>query len=248
MSRKVLFSANTGSWNYNLQDESSDKDYKEFVAPTFEDLYFNKMYLKSSTTDTEDRETHDIRKLPDLLFKSNISYLEALFSRKIVATPQLKKLISLKDDISRINLPQLYRSTKGMYFSRLKKIDKRTSSTQHLVEEFGYNTKEAMHMYRTLDLIIRFAYTDFKDFESSLRYESYDRRALLTIKQGVFKKEDVMTLLDFIYHNEFVKLEDKYMNQEPNHELKHYLDDIIFRVVEDEIRNEQKERMFVSNG
>ncbi|MED1125433.1 DNA polymerase beta superfamily protein [Bacillus atrophaeus] len=248
MSRKVLFTANTGSWNYNLQDETSDRDYKEFVCPSFDDLYYNNMFSDSIRTEKVDKEIHDIRKLPELLFKSNISYLETLFSREIIAVPQLKGLVGLKDDIARINLPQLYKSSKGMYFSRLKKIDKGTSSTQHLVEEFGYNTKEAMHTYRTLDLIVRFAATDFKDFESSLRYASYDRSALLTIKQGVFKKEDVMTLLDFIYQNEFLKLEDKYMNQEPDHELKHYLDDVIFRVVEDEVRNEQKERMFVNNG
>jgi len=35
-----------GSHNYNLNNENSDKDYKIFVCPTFEDLYYNKKLSK----------------------------------------------------------------------------------------------------------------------------------------------------------------------------------------------------------
>ena len=42
--RKVVFKALVGSHNYNLNDETSDKDYKYFVLPTFDDLYTGKMF------------------------------------------------------------------------------------------------------------------------------------------------------------------------------------------------------------
>lgn len=80
MNRKVSFKALVGSYNYNLQTESSDKDYKVFFLPSFEGLYSGEKYSKSITSDTEDIEYHGIRKLPDMLWKSNVNFLEVLFS------------------------------------------------------------------------------------------------------------------------------------------------------------------------
>ncbi|WP_206706321.1 zinc ribbon domain-containing protein [Anoxybacillus flavithermus] len=80
MNRKVSFKALVGSYNYNLQTESSDKDYKVFFLPSFEGLYSGEKYSKSITSDTEDIEYHDVRKLSDMLRKSNVNFLEVLFS------------------------------------------------------------------------------------------------------------------------------------------------------------------------
>ena len=52
--RKFAFKSLVGSHNYNLNIETSDKDYKVFVFPTFDDLYFNKSYSKSCIGETED--------------------------------------------------------------------------------------------------------------------------------------------------------------------------------------------------
>ena len=43
--RNVAFKALVGSHNYNLNTSDSDKDYKLFVIPTLDDLYFNKSFL-----------------------------------------------------------------------------------------------------------------------------------------------------------------------------------------------------------
>ena len=44
--RKFAFKSLVGSHNYNLNIETSDKDYKVFVFPTFDDLYFN-IFIKN---------------------------------------------------------------------------------------------------------------------------------------------------------------------------------------------------------
>ena len=46
--RETVFKALVGSHNYNLADKNSDKDYKVFVLPTFEDLYNGVQYSKQT--------------------------------------------------------------------------------------------------------------------------------------------------------------------------------------------------------
>lgn len=43
--RIVVLKALVGSHNYNLNTESSDKDYKYFVLPTLDDLYNGTIFL-----------------------------------------------------------------------------------------------------------------------------------------------------------------------------------------------------------
>lgn len=82
--RKEIFRALVGSHNYNMNTPESDKDYKIFVAPTFNDLYFNKSYSNFIIGETEDYDIHDVRKLSNLLWKSNVNFMEVLFSEDIV--------------------------------------------------------------------------------------------------------------------------------------------------------------------
>lgn len=79
----MAFKALVGSHNYNLADENSDKDYKMFVLPTFEDLYKGKMYSKQIIGETEDLDVHDIRKIVNLFYKSNINFIEVLFTNEL---------------------------------------------------------------------------------------------------------------------------------------------------------------------
>ena len=78
--RKELFRALVGSHNYNNTPES-DKDYKIFIAPTFDDLYFNKQFSNSIIGETEDYDIHDIRKVSHLWWKANVNFIEVLFSK-----------------------------------------------------------------------------------------------------------------------------------------------------------------------
>lgn len=238
--RKVLWQSLTGSHNYNLATEDSDRDYKVFTAPTFEDLYNNYKYKRNIVTDEVDMDVKDIRQLPNLLWKSNIVYLELLFSKDIkhADNDKLRHLLNLRDDIVKMNLPQLFKSTGGMFNQRMKNLEKGSDGTQHLVDKHGYNTKEAMHCFRTLYVCNDFASKGFRDFEGSLRHEGDIAEFMLAIKNGMMSKE---LFIDFInrYHDErFVSWKEHYYNQEPNEKLREYVESLIMEVVESEIHDE----------
>lgn len=240
MERKVLLQALTGSHNYNLAEEGSDKDYKVFTAPTFEDLYNGHFYKKNIVSDTVDKDIKDIRQLPDLLWKSNISYLELLYSKDIdcVGSESLIDLLSLKDEIVKMNLPKLFTSTGGTFNQRMKKLDHGTDGTQHLVDLYGYNTKEAMHAYRSLKLIIDYGLSGFNDFGKTLRCEDWLRGHMLAIKHGMMEREEFVEFINLYHNNFFVPLKDLYCSQMPNFELKKHIDSLIMNVVEEEIEIE----------
>lgn len=168
--RKVVFKALVGSHNYNLNDETSDKDWKYFVLPTFDDLYEGKMFSTSKVGTEEDYDVHDIRKLGDLFWKANVNFLEVLYSKefefgKIIDERQslklgdiwlIQEIFELRESIVTMNLPYLYSACKGMYHEKMKRLTKGTEGTQHLVDKYGYDTKQALHAYRILDFIVRF--------------------------------------------------------------------------------------------
>lgn len=235
MERKVLLQALTGSHNYNLATEGSDKDYKIFTAPTFDDLYTGNRYKKNIITDTVDKDIKDIRQLPELLWKSNIAYMEILFSNNIASIHKLNPLLDVKDEIARINLPQLFKSTGGMHNERLKRLEKPTDGTQHLVDMYGYNTKEAMHDIRSMKLLVDFEANGFTNYEEALRYDDYERQAILDIKNGSLTKDEFIKFTTGYHDHVFAPLKEKYCSQKPNEELKAYMDSIIKDVVQDEL-------------
>lgn len=239
MERSQLLKSNTGSWNYNLQDENSDKDYKIFTAPTFEDLYKGNMYHKSIITKVEDNDIHDIRKLPDLLYKSNISYMEVLFSDDIWFEDnhysRFMRILRLADEIAKINLPQLFKSTGGMFNQRMKKLDHASEGTQHLVDAHGWNTKEGMHTYRTLNLLVRYEANGFTDFKSALKYTDEERLLLMAIKNGYLTKEEFIKFITLYHDNTFAPMKDKFLSYKPNLDLKQLVDNIVMDIVGEEI-------------
>lgn len=240
--RIEILRALVGSHNYNLNTPESDKDYKVFVIPTFDDLYFNRQFSKTYIGETEDLDVHDIRKLNTLLWKSNINFLEVLFSDDIVFNKDKKILpirtlfqaiFSMKDDIARMNIPYLWNACIGMHITKKKQIDKGTEGTNHLVEKYGYDTKQAMHSLRVLMVLRRFAENNFTDFKEAITFKdsTEDRELLLNIKNGHYSREEIAKLLDdyllFIKSN----FEEKYLtypvDNDTNEKLLKLVKDIV---------------------
>lgn len=242
MERELVLRANTGSWNYNLQDENSDRDYKQFTMPTFSDLYNGEMYHKSLITSAEDTDTHDIRKLPDLLSKSNIAYSELLFSNDIWLCSdyksELNNLISLAEDIAKIDLPKLFNTTGGIFTQRMKKLDRASEGTQHLVDQHGWNTKEGLHAFRTLNLLVRYEASGFTDFRSALRYNDEERMLFMAIKNGYMTKEEFIEFVNKYHDTQFSPMKEKFHEYKPDVELKKLLSDMVKDIVEYGLYNE----------
>lgn len=121
----VSFTALVGSRNYNTAIEGSDKDFKQFVYPSFKHLYSGSTISKSKSLDTIDLEVHDIRKLPSLLSKSNVNFIEVLFSQDSHSTDNLYiELLGVKEEIARMNLPHLFNACMGMFNKHIKQYHK----------------------------------------------------------------------------------------------------------------------------
>lgn len=239
MERTVAFKALIGSHNYNLNDENSDKDYKVFVLPTFEDLYNQEMYANQIIGEDEDLDIHDIRKLPNLLYKANINFLEVLFSNEIIIGEKMNrvqetlinKIFEKRDEIARMNLPHLFNACGGMHLNKMKLLRKGTEGTQHLVDKFGYDTKQAQHAYRVLNFIERFEEVNFSDFKQAITYNFEERKFMLDIKDAFFNAESFENFVSFYHDARFKPLKERYHSFKPNEELKDELEMLIMNLV-----------------
>lgn len=231
--RKEAFKALVGSHNYNLNDADSDKDYKLFYYPTFDDLYFGDKVSKSKVSKTEDIEFHDIRKLPDMLWKSNVNFMEVLFSTEVVANDNLyKELHQKRESIARMNLPYLYDACMGMYFNKRKSYDKQNEKG----DEKAAN-KHIMGAFRILDFLFRYQQGDFLNFEESINYHNEDpyRDFLFTAKEGkvfnvIDRLNNKLRIIEEIKH--------RYKDQELDHGVNKFVIDTVKHYVKENIYEE----------
>lgn len=240
--RKEIFRALVGSHNYNMNNSESDKDFKVFVMPVFKDLYNGKQFSKLYISDTEDLDVHDIRKLSNLLWKSNINFMEILFSEEFIINEDLdnrtKEIISFflnnKNEIARMNLPYLWNACIGMHLTKKKQIDKGTEGTQHLVAKFGYDTKQAMHSLRVLLVLQRYADNNFTDFKKAIWFNDgeNDRDFLMLVRNGYFNKEEILVIAKNLLSSIEDNYRDKYSSQLPNS----YLLDTMMSYTEELVR------------
>jgi predicted nucleotidyltransferase len=230
MHRKVAFEVVVGSENYNLKFnsnlegvESSDKDVKRLEYPTFDDLYLGKEFLKSKSSVSQelDVETHDVRKLSHLLKKSNINFIEMLYSVEATSYDSLYyTLIRIREEVARMNLPYLYEACMGM-FHRKKGAFERDFNTPQAY-------KNGMTMYRLLDFLERYYKADFTDFASAMRYEDNDpmRHFLLSMRAGEYSSEQLSELVeDKRKSTEYLK--EIYRSQSVNETTKLKIDEIV---------------------
>jgi predicted nucleotidyltransferase len=187
--RNIAIKALVGSHNYNLNTIMSDKDYKYFVYPTFEDLYHGKMFATAVQTETVDYDVHDIRKLSDLLWKENLNFIEVLFSVDLVYDPRLRPIFVNRDNYAVMNLPYFCKATYGMHLMKMRDLHKGTAKTQVLVDRFGYDTKQACHALRCLYVLGRLA--DGMSMGEALWFgdDTWEHFNLLEIKAGKWAEE-----------------------------------------------------------
>ncbi|MFC0470365.1 DNA polymerase beta superfamily protein [Halalkalibacter kiskunsagensis] len=243
MERVVALKALVGSANYNLTTAESDKDYKVFVLPTFSDLYYSKVYTASIVGETIDQDYHDIRKLVSLFWKSNVNFVEVLFSSDVTINKNswikksIDQIFDMKNEIAAMNIPYLYKACKGMYYSKTKYLEKGNEGTCHLVEQFGYDSKSAMHAYRIMDFIERFEQSGFKNFKSAIKYDDAGREFMIHMKNGQLTKAEYIKLAEKKMST-FEKLEKVYLQQPVNEDSKEKLENIIYLLVTESVIKE----------
>lgn len=235
--RIVAFSSLVGSHNYGLNDENSDKDYKLFLIPDFSDLYTGNRFHEQTIGEDEDYDVHDIRKLSDLLYKSNVNYMETLVSKEMLANPcvlnEMSEIVCLRDDIFKMNLPHFYDACIGMSLQKEieVKCDRYTSGTKHLFEKYGYDSKQALHSYRNLKILVDFAENDFKDFDKVIHYYGDDLELLKSIRHGEFTKDEFIEMNNKFKKETVTKYKKLYKSFKPNDELKLHIESIVKKMI-----------------
>jgi uncharacterized protein len=240
--RQVAFSAIVGSHNYMLNTPASDKDRKVFVLPTFEDLYKGNMHSESLVTETEDYDVHDVRKLGHLFYKANVNFLEVLYTTEFgfAGDARLYKhvmnIFDMKDEIVTMNLPYLFNACGGMYKNKMNSVNKGTEGTKHLVEQFGYDTKQLMSAYRIINFIVRFHATHFKDFKKAMTYDDkLQHGVMMSMKNGDWPKDEALEYVQTYHDNYFVPLKEVYHAQPVREDVREKLDSIIMAMVKEEV-------------
>jgi RNA repair pathway DNA polymerase beta family len=249
MNEKV-FEAVVGSHNYNLVTPTSDIDRKLFVYPTFDDLYKSDKSSKSKTSNTEDVEIHDIRKLPQMLWKSNVNFIEVLFSEASVtynfapgAQNLTHNLLRMREDIASMNLPYLFDACYGMFLRKKKDFDRdKIFVLPDELDKARAGLKHAHSAIRIADFINRYLENAWDDFKGAIWYEESDpmRATLMELKLGTFDGSPAGLIEEA--EQKFKAAEEFYKNQRKNEELNQWLQDFVRDAVKLNIKNELEEK------
>ncbi|WP_214873385.1 DNA polymerase beta superfamily protein [Exiguobacterium sp. s140] len=235
--RQVVLVAKIGSENYNLHDETSDEDYRIYVLPTFEDLYGGKRYVKSVTSETVDYSVHDIRDLAKQLMKSNINFVEALFSVDLtVKHDVVEEMLKMRENIAKMNLPYFYDACFGMFHNKLKHFESSSRESNRYVVAYGYDTKAFMSMYRMMDFILRYEANGFSSFVDAIRYSEEERAYLLSMKHGRFTKTEAENLIQLM-KDKVQGVKPAYKGQPFQSETETELNKLLFDTVKNHIQH-----------
>jgi hypothetical protein len=233
--RKIALKALVGSHNYNLNTPASDKDYKFFVFPTFDDLYTGKMFSTAQQSETLDFDCHDVRQLGNLIWKANINFVEVLFSKELKFDARLADIFLNPDSFAEMNLVAFFNATYGMHIMKMKDLYKGTAKTAPLVEQFGYDTKQACHALRCLYVLDR--YVDNLSMGRALWFSSntYEHQILSGVKAGKFLEAEFRTFVTRWHELHFARVKEFFMAQSAHEEEKVRIDNIIKNAIKSEI-------------
>lgn len=233
---EIALSVLTGSHNYNLNTENSDRDYKFFVYPTFDDLYYGKRYATSLQSEDVDYTVHDIRSLGELTFKANLNFLEVWFSRQVSTKDDyISRLYAHRVYLATANLPGFFNATLGMHYEKLGAMHKGTANTMELVEKFGYDTKQACHSLRCLYVLERFM--EKWDFCNAIYFDDNDpqRKMLLDLKAGLVPETDFLAIVNLWHDTKQESIKKVYHSMPVHSEYKDLLENNIRFAVEDKL-------------
>lgn len=116
--------------------------------------------------------------------------------------------------------------------NKFKLLKKGTSGTRHLVNTYGYDTKQALHCYRCLDFLERYNSSGFSSFKQAVWYEEGPQRDfMMKIKNGGFTPDEFRDMVQ-MKQKEVNRLQDIYKRQEPNSDLRKWLDNQVKKLIE----------------
>lgn len=151
-----------GSQNYGLDYEGSDIDTKCILAPSWEDLCFNRKAV--STTHVLDNEEHldakDIRLYMQCFRKQNLNFVEILFTPYKIINPMYadfwNKLVENNELIARYDPVGAVKTMKGIAMEKFHAMKHEYPSKVELIKKFGYDPKQLHHLLRVDEYLGRY--------------------------------------------------------------------------------------------
>ena len=151
-----------GSQNYGLDYEGSDIDTKCILAPSWEDLCFNRKAI--STTHVLDNEEHldakDIRLYMQCFRKQNLNFVEILFTPYKIINPMYanfwNELVENNELIARYDPVGAVKTMKGIAMEKFHAMKHEYPSKVELIKKFGYDPKQLHHLLRVDEYLERY--------------------------------------------------------------------------------------------
>ena len=206
----VLYAANYGSHNYNLDvnnDEyQSDIDTKVIILPTLEELVHNTKPVSTTIEiSTGQCDIKDIRAFVPTLLKANIQFLEILMARSSWINPLYKQdfmwFVDNIESLIKESKNELLKSIKGMCYEKEKALCHPYPTIKWKIDKWGYDGKQLHHIMRLKDFIDNYFY-DNRTFKYGIWYDEEDPRKQLMM-QAKLNKLPLKQALDWadIYCN-----------------------------------------------
>jgi len=175
-----------GSQNYGLESPESDVDSVVIVMPTVEEIATGAKPTSKTLhfPGGSQADVKEVREYFKLLKKQNPKYLETLFT-EYHYTPEkysefITELIEIGESVARYSPDSATRAIIGMMYQKLKALKHPYPSKLEVLEKYGYDPKQAMHIFR-LAILAEF-YAKGHSYEAILKPDQFAREFLLNIK------------------------------------------------------------------
>lgn len=211
-----------------------DKDIMGIYVPPKEFyLGLHKHEHIDTWVDEYDIVMYEVRKYMRLLLKNNPNVIGLLWLEDNLYVKKTKAGQLLIDNREIFSSKQAYKSFTGYAYSQLKKMrgsefkgymgDKR----RQLVEQHGYDTKNAAHLIRLLRMGTEFLAT------GELNVMRHDASQLIEIKLGKYSLEEIQSLADSL----FPMAEKALIHSElPNKPDMKKAEELLISIIEEKIR------------
>jgi len=186
--RHVVMVCRTGSQSHGMDTSASDEDFLAVVTPPAECLFGLRSFDHWDPKDVGlDFKVYSLRKYVGLLLKNNPNVLETLWLRGDFYCPVDTRetffgLLAMRDKFSSL---RAYHSLSGYAYDQLKRLETSCYSREmgaerkKLVDQFGYDPKNAAHLLRLYRMGVEFVETGVLNV-----YRKVDRAELLAVKRG----------------------------------------------------------------
>lgn len=150
-----------GSQNYDCDTPTSDFDFKAIVVPSMDDVIFNRKPISTSIEFEGGLiDIKDIRLMFDNYKKQNVNFIETLFTRWFWAAPDFAyEWNQIREIANRIAFADPAKSINcmiGMAKEKQHALCQRYPSKIAVIEKYGFDPKQLMHIIRLHNLMQRF--------------------------------------------------------------------------------------------